>query len=135
MKLKLKANIRTAAEEWRKKYDKVGFFQEEGLARVTLNGKYGFINEEGEEVIPPKYDEAYPFRKGLAAVELNGKSGWINPEGTVVIPLKYDNAGNFSEGLAEVKLNGKWGLVNTKGEEVVPPEYTSIEEARKQMKS
>ena len=101
MKLRLTAKIHTAAEDWRKKYDKVGFFQEEGLARVELNGKYGFINEEGEEVIP----------------------------------LKYDNAGNFSEGLAEVKLNGKWGLVNTKGEEVVPPEYTSIEEARKQMKS
>ena len=55
MKLKLKANIRTAAEEWHEKYDKVWPFIN-GLHGVELNGKHGYVNKEGKEVVPVKYD-------------------------------------------------------------------------------
>ena len=41
----------------------------DGLARVKLNGKYGFIDESGNEVIALKYDNAYVFfRDELVAV-------------------------------------------------------------------
>jgi hypothetical protein len=39
MKLKATAYLRIAAEDWRKKYDKVFNFRD-GLAEVSLNGKY-----------------------------------------------------------------------------------------------
>ena len=51
--------------------------------------KYGFINKEGKEVIPFKYDDASDFSEGLARVLLNHKEGFINKEGKVVIPFKY----------------------------------------------
>ena len=79
----------------------------EGLAMVTKDGKYGYINEEGEEVIPCKHNEAWDFSEGLAKVKKDGKWGYINKEGEEVIPCKYDSVGDFSEGLAEVKKDGK----------------------------
>ena len=47
----------------------------EGLTRIRLNGKYGFIDKTGREVIPIKYDYVFNFSEGLATVQLNGKWG------------------------------------------------------------
>ena len=38
------------------------------------NGKYGYIDTTGKEVISFKYDNAGNFYDGLALVELDGKS-------------------------------------------------------------
>ena len=54
MRLKLAAYI--ASKDWSDKYDEVGEFYE-GFAFVMLDGKCGFVNTEGKEVIPLKYDE------------------------------------------------------------------------------
>jgi len=56
----------------------------EGLAAVelTVNGKKGFIDKTGKEVISLKYDSAHSFSKGLAEVTLNGSSGFIGRDGT-----------------------------------------------------
>ena len=67
-----------------KKYDWIGGYYE-GLERVSLNGKLGFIDKTGKEVIPIKYNDAYSFSKGLALVELNGKLFYINKRGECVI--------------------------------------------------
>jgi len=52
------------------------------LACVKLNGKYGYIDKKGEEVIPPKYDKAVGFSHGLAQVWVNEKEGYIGRDGT-----------------------------------------------------
>jgi hypothetical protein len=53
---------------------------------VGLNGKHGFIDKTGEEIIPLKYDSDYSsFSEGLAGVELNKKYGFIDKTGKVVI--------------------------------------------------
>jgi hypothetical protein len=75
----------------------------EGLARVISNNKFGFIDEQLNIVIPPKYDFAFPFKNGLATVctgctsqKIGGHSeitggfwGEIDNEGNIVTPLKY----------------------------------------------
>jgi hypothetical protein len=61
-------------------YDDAGTFRE-GLAVVQKNGKYGYINREGVEVVPCVYDGAWGFSEGLARVRKNGKWGYINREG------------------------------------------------------
>ena len=67
-----------------KKYDWKGTYYE-GLAKVELNGKCGFIDKTGKEVIPIKYDNAYSFSKiSLALVKLEGKWFYINPKGECV---------------------------------------------------
>jgi len=103
-------------------YDDAWGFSE-GLAKVKLNGKWGFIDKTGKEVIPLKYDGADDFSEGLASVKLNDKYGFIDKTGKEVIPLKYDYADNFREGLASVKLNGKWGFIDKTGKEVISLKY------------
>ena len=62
------------------KYDYAEDFSE-GLAKVTLNGKWGYIDKSGNEVIPIKYDDAYSFENGKAEVLLKGKYGTIDKQG------------------------------------------------------
>ncbi|MDB9310688.1 WG repeat-containing protein [Aphanizomenon sp. CS-733/32] len=38
-----------------------------------MNGKWGFINNSGQLLIPSKFDDALSFSEGLAAVTINGK--------------------------------------------------------------
>ncbi len=83
---------------------------------IGLSGKWGYVDAQGNTVIPCKYDDAWSFSEGLAAVKLNGKWGFIDKQGHTVIPCKYDRAWHFSEGLATVFLNGKNGYINTRGD-------------------
>jgi len=106
----------------------------------VLGGKWGFVNKEGLEVVPLKYDKVSDFSEGLAGVNIGGKYikgkyfgeyqggkwGFVNTEGLEVFPLKYDNVSDFSEGLAGVELNGKWGFIDKRGKEVVPLRYDYV---------
>jgi hypothetical protein len=106
-------------KHWEDKYDYVGHFFE-GRAWVGLNNKYGFVDTEGNEVIPLKYDGVGHFQEGRAKVILNDKYGFVDTECNEVIPPKYDWVDSFYEGRVvihliikgkriegEVDLNGK----------------------------
>jgi len=72
---------------------------------VGLNGKLGFIDKSGKEVIPPKYDAASDFSEGLAAVRIGdrntGKWGFIDKSGNEIakIAFEFSSLGDVSEGL------------------------------------
>ena len=110
------------------KYDDAKDFSE-GLARVKLNGKWGYIDKAGNEVIPFQYFCAKDFSEGLAAVEpnfvMNWEWGYIDKTGKTVIPFNYGCAYDFRNGKARVLLNGKWGTIDKQGnftpEEEWPP--------------
>ena len=106
----------------RRWYDNIYVF-EEGLTKVKLNNKWGYIDKTGKEVIPLKYDFACDFFGGLAKVRLNGKWGFIDKTDREICPCKYDAADIFSEGLAVVELHGKYGFIDKTGREVVPCKY------------
>ena len=44
---------------------------------MELDGKCGFIDQTGREVVPCKYNGAGDFSEGLAAVALDGKWGYL----------------------------------------------------------
>lgn len=63
----------------------------DGLALVEKYGEswsdddyYGYINKQGEVVIPCKYDDAEDFKNGVAQVEKNDKKFYINTQGEKV---------------------------------------------------
>ena len=92
----------------------------EGYAAVSINGKWGFIDRSGHEILPMKYDSvANGFSSGLAAVKQNGEWIYIRKDGTAAFDCAFEDATMFSEGMAAVKENGKWGYINTSGETVV----------------
>lgn len=107
-------------------YDDAEDFSE-GLAAVKQNGKWGYVDKTGKEVIAYKYDNARSFSEGLAAVYLDEKWGYIDKTGKEVVAYKYDNAQSFSEGLAAVGQTGKGaGFIDKTGKEIVPCKYTEV---------
>ena len=98
-----------------------------GLARVIINGKIGYINEQEEFVIPCKYDIANDFTDELAVVVKDGRFGYINTEGEEVIPLEYRWGSDFSEELAIVidSLH-KWKYIDVNGREPFVCSYTEL---------
>lgn len=60
----------------------------DGMASFVVNWKYGFINKNFEEVIPPIYDFAYEFRNNIAKVEKDGKWFYIDKQGNFVKEYK-----------------------------------------------
>jgi hypothetical protein len=111
------ATVQTYAIE--PQYDRVGDFHE-GLAAVSKNRKWGFIDKRGKEVIALKYDWADSFSEGLVAVEKDGQWGFIDKTGKEVIALQYNNgAHDFSEGLAAVDDGGRNIYLDKTGKEVM----------------
>ncbi|NYR10867.1 WG repeat-containing protein [Psychrobacter sp. BI730] len=104
-----------------------GLYILEDLVEVERNGKYGFINKNGQNVIPIEYDSIHPeFSEGLLGVEKEGKYGFVNKNGKEVIPIEYDYVGYFSEDLAAVGREGRSGFIDKQGEVVIPIEYDDI---------
>ena len=74
------------------------------LYPVVVDGKLGYINNQGEMVIQPQFvDWPYSqFSEGLAPVSVGGKFGYIDGPAAMVIEPQFDIADPFSEGLAAV---------------------------------
>ncbi len=116
------------------KYSQIGKFNE-GLAFVANEeGKYGFIDTKGKEIISLIYDDADFFSEGLAPVVKNGKWGFIDKKNNVVIDFQYTgNMKPFSDGLALYRKNNrtsktdsnedKCGFINKKGEFIIEPVF------------
>ena len=69
-------------------YDEISNFID-GVARVSKNGRYGFVNTLGQEFITTIYDSATAFSNGLAVVESNGRFGVVDIQGRTVVPCNY----------------------------------------------
>lgn len=68
-----------------------------GLMLHSKGDMIGFINQNGEWVIKPKYSRAYSFECGLASVKShNGKWGEIDRTGKEVVPVIWGNTINKS---------------------------------------
>jgi WG containing repeat len=99
----------------------IGF--SEGLAKITVGGKSGFIDRSGNIVIKPQFSRAGRFAEGMAPVEINGAWGFIDRAGTIVIEPRFEWAFPFGEGRALVSMQGKWGFINSAGEMVIEPQF------------
>jgi hypothetical protein len=107
-------------------YESYGNFTE-GLARVMRNGKWGFINREGEEVIPPRFHFADEFAEGRAIVRNEQDlHGAIDTKGNLVIDYQFPVLTGFVKGYAKFGDLKTWGLIDAAGNIVVPPLYVSI---------
>ena len=102
----------------------------EGLARIGMDNKVGFVDKSGKFVINPSFDDAGDFLEGLAViqnhVDNNERDGFINTEGKVIVEPQFLLAENFSNGLAiVVNTEGNAGYINKTGEMIIKPSYSS----------
>ncbi len=73
----------------------------EGLSPIIKDGKWGYLNEMGEIIIPFEYDEAEPFSDGLAAVRKGDFFGYIDYNNNIIIDFKFVKVWPFDNGLAK----------------------------------
>lgn len=111
------------------KGERMGSFSE-GLACIYKNDSVGYINKNGELVIP--YFSAYrgdAFCGGLAPIEVTKRSTqYIDKNGNIIIPLKPHRCYGYKDGLFIIRpSNSDYGLMDTKGNIVVPEKYYSID--------
>lgn len=107
-------------------FDSANVFKE-GVAAVKKNDKWGYIDNDGNFIIDPIYDECEDFENGFAIVRLNGRWGAIDKDGNWVVEPKYQSMGSFSEGRFAAKFdNGLWGFVDSEGDVVVEPKYQLV---------
>ncbi len=92
------------------------------------DGKWGYINSEGELVIEPKFEKAWAFKEGLAVVLYKGKYGAINREGEFVIEPRFIDLTGPSEGLFAFALKkGRMGYMDTEGNIVIKPVFKAAQ--------
>ncbi len=115
------------------KYDAIAPFKD-GVAVVKLNGKYGYINHNGVEIIKPEYDFAYDFNDGAGVITQSDKTAVVaiaDASGKLSKPkeqLKVDNRfAGFSDGLLLVSNGKKWGYLNQSGALSIACKYFSAQ--------
>lgn len=79
-----------------KGYSAVDILTEDGVIAVCKDGKWGFVDVNGEEIIKPEYEAARSFSNGLAAVCKDGKWGFIDMDNNLVIACTFLKAGYFN---------------------------------------
>lgn len=118
-----------AVEVSRDEYFRIAKFFHDGLLRVSKQSKTGYLNYDGELVIPCQYYSENDFSDGrcLVQMEYKGKCGFIDTEGKLVVPFKYDDAKDFHGGFASVCVDGLWGIIDKEGNEVIAPKFKYID--------
>lgn len=118
-------------------FEKLGFANERGIVYVRaphhwhqfLNfvswGElfYGFVDNQGYQVISPQYESVSEFSECLATIRRNRKYGVINTNGGMVIHPQFDFIASFSEGYASFEQNHRSGYLDTKGRIVIKPQF------------
>jgi hypothetical protein len=90
-------------------------------------GKWGYINEKGTFVLPPKYEMARDFQdNGLAIIQLNNLTGIINTDGYFIVKPKYETISPFSEGRATAIDDKGFKVLDESGKEITSKAYSFI---------
>jgi hypothetical protein len=90
--------------------------------RFFRDGKFGYIDRNGNIVIPARFEDARDFSEGLATVQIGDKYGCIDSSGKVVIPPKFDFIYEFKNGLSYILIDGMSnGKIDKTGKIVTAP--------------
>ncbi len=109
-------------------YNDLGDVTDAGLVyfRRSQGDKYGYLNLNGEVVIPANFDAAYDFEAGYAVVEMGSSQGIIDKKGNYAVSLQnryfLQNLGAERFGIWD-KENNKLGMMDAKGNIIVQPMY------------
>lgn len=103
------------------------------LALVKRNGLWGLINQQGVEVVTPKYDNISNFKNGYAFIWKNGKMGVINQDfKEVLAPIYLDIRAPY-QGVFRVNskdtgilYEGKWSLIIGGGKVLTKLKYDTM---------
>jgi hypothetical protein len=107
-------------------YNSVGNFSCGRALFRSNNDKFGYLDIQGNIVIPPTFEYAYDFSEGYATVYVsNGITkgiAYIDVNGDFIHDHVHYNGMHFRDGIASVQhSSGKHGCINAAGEYVIEP--------------
>lgn len=122
-------------EKFKSEYPNYPFMQElerDQTLSATLflpykkNGMFGWIDVDGNILIPAQYASVGFFKDGLAWAEKSGKYGFINKANEVIIPFQFESVTDFEKGRAIVESNGLYGCIDRSGAFIVPVQFKDL---------
>ncbi|MEF3306335.1 WG repeat-containing protein [Paenibacillus sp. GYB003] len=109
--------------------------------RKEADGKYGYMDEKGNVVIPPRFTGALPFEDGYAIVDTGeddkSRYGLIGKTGAFVIRPEYDDMNRLGEGRVAVGkaidpsrpyIGSTYALADTEGRLLTDFRFSTIGE-------
>lgn len=122
--LDTKGRVKELPPYYRHSYDcDMGF--SEGLCSVIKGGKTGFIDKEGNEVIPCLYGDAVDIFQDWIVMNASssiGSKGWIILSKTGKVIGLFDDT-EIGGKYCIIKNQGKKGIIRSDGEVIIPCEY------------
>ena len=106
-----------------------------GYARVKFNDRWGLINECGEFIIKPQYEDIVRQDEGVFRVKVNGKWGLINDQEEFIHEPQFDAIGcvvrrNGLICLISITIGDKIGFINKDWKFVVEPQFDYVHPVR-----
>lgn len=93
------------------------------VALRSTNGKWGYYDAEGNEILPCEYDASehstdanpkrypYPASEGILTLNKNGKWAYADSKGNMLTDFEFDEARPVYQGKAWVKTAEGWGVI------------------------
>lgn len=99
--------------------------ESEGMILTLKDRKLGYIDIEGNEIIPNKYEAAFKVQMGSKYLQVKENEKWmlLNKKGEVHKELPYDDLGEYKDGYILVVSNNKLGYIDDEGNEKIVPQF------------
>ncbi len=103
------------------------------ISVMDFSERWGAVNENGEWVIPAKYNrlDILPYSDSVAlpdyfSAAVNGNHGLISRNGETALDFIYDDVSYVTDQCIVVKTGGKYGVITLAGETIIPCKYNNL---------
>lgn len=69
----------------------------------TMDGKWGFIDDNDVTMITYSFDEVMPYSEGMAAVRIDDKWGFIDKGGNLLVQFRFKESGVSRDDTTQIK--------------------------------
>lgn len=108
------------------------YFRDHRVLPKLSGGKYGLVDVDGQQVVPPQWDSVGPFSQGLFTCSVAEKYGYANLKGEMVISPQWVEARPFSGGYAVVRASkeGKLSVIDKTGKIISDAVWDEVSQIR-----
>ena len=103
-------------------------FSEEGLALICKDGRYSYVDEDGQTRLVPDetYSDLHMLHSDRTIAASNGKYGYLDEKLEAVTELQWDQLTLIQDGMGAGQKDGKWALVNENGKNKTDYVYDDV---------
>lgn len=112
----------------KKVYSFIGDYKNNRAVYSPDGSFYGYLDENGNEIIPAKFISANDFNDEKVVVQVSENNfSLIDKSGNTIKNYNFNFVGNLSEGLLAFRKikEGKLGYINENGDIIISPKYSS----------